>query len=416
MQWQLIKLYWHELQLRRKKTALITFAIAWGTISILLLMSFGRGLSRAGSKAFKGLSDNIIMVSSGQTSKPYQGLPRGRRIRLYIDDVALLERLVPEISQIGAESNNNYSVSYGSKASTRNICGVYPNFGDMRNQIANAGGRFINENDQNQVRRVAFLGWTAAEALFGHANPVGKQIAINRNPFTVIGVMKQKQQMGSYNGPDHDMIYIPFSTFSQIDSQRFVDRIHIKPRDKSLSLFVEDRIRHILGTKYRFANDDDYALNVWNTIKTGNVMTKVFVGIEIFLTIIGALTLLIGAVGVTNLMYAIVKERTREVGVKMAIGAKRRHIVFQFFLETLFVFSKGMIWGGLIAYVIVMGVRQIPVSYENFSMQSFLLRPIFSLDILLIFLLLMGVLIFFSGIFPALRASRQNPIDALRYE
>jgi putative ABC transport system permease protein len=416
MQWQLIKLYWHELRLRKKKTALITFAIAWGTVSILLLMSFGRGLSQAGTKAFKGLSDNIIMVSSGQTSKPYQGLPRGRRIRLYIDDVDLLKRMVPEIRQIGAESNNSHTVSYGTKASTRNVCGVYPNFGEMRSQIADAGGRFINENDQTQVRRVAFLGWTAAEALFGHENPVGKQIAINRSPFTVIGVMKKKQQMGSYNGPDHEMIYIPFATFSQIDAQRFVDRIHIQPRDKRLSIFVEDRVRHILGAKYRFADDDAYALNFWNTIKNGDVMTTVFVGIEVFMTLIGALTLLIGAVGVTNLMYAIVKERTREIGVKMAIGARRRHIVFQFFLETLLIFSKGMIWGTLIAYVLVMGVRQIPVSYENFSMQSFLMRPIFSLDILLIFLLLMGILVFFSGIFPAMRASRQSPIEALRYE
>lgn len=416
MSWQLLKLYWYELSKRRKKTALITFAIAWGTVSILMLMSFGRGLNRAATTAFKGLSDNIIMVSRGQSSKPYQGLPRGRRIMLYLDDVDLLQRLIPEIQTIGPESNNSHSVSYQNKSSVRNVCGVYASFGAMRNQIAQMGGRFINQEDQDQARRVAFLGWVAAETLFGSADPVGRVITINRSPFTVIGVMKKKQQMGSYNGPDHEMIYIPFSTFAQIDSQRHVDRIHIQPRDKSLSLFVESRVRHILGNKYRFSEDDEYALNFWNTIRNREMMGKIFLGIEIFLTVIGALTLLIGAVGVTNLMYAIVKERTREIGVKMAIGAKRRHIVLQFFLETLLIFCKGMMWGTLISYVIVQGVRQVPVSYENFSMQPFLLRPIFSLDILLMFLLIMGVLVFMSGIFPAIRASRQNPIDALRYE
>ncbi len=416
MIWQLIKLYWHELRLRRKKTALITFAIAWGTVSILLLMSFGRGLSHAGNKAFKGLSDNIIMVSRGQASKTYQGLPRGRRIHLYPEDVTLLARLIPEIGEIGAESNNSHSVSYKNRSSVRNVCGVYPNFGRMRNQIPQAGGRFINQNDHEMARRVAFLGWTAAKTLFGNEDPVGKTISIHRNPFTVIGVMKEKQQMGSYNGPDHDMIYIPFTTFSQIDSQRFVDRIHIQPKDKSQSLFVESQVRHILGKKYRFAEDDEYALNFWNTIRNNKIMVNIFFGIEVFMSIIGGLTLLIGAVGVTNLMYAIVKERTREIGVKMAIGARRRHIVMQFFLETMLIFSKGMLWGTLISYVIVMGVRQIPVTYENFSMQPFLLRPIFSLDILVIFLILMGTLIFMSGIFPAIRASRQNPIEALRYE
>lgn len=413
MSWQLIKMFGHELSLRRKKTALITFAIAWGTVSILLLMSFGRGLSRSGTRAFKGLSDNIIMVSRGQASKVYQGLPRGRRIHLYPEDVTLLARRIPEI---GAESNNNHPVSYQSRSSVRNVCGVYPNFAGMRSQIPRAGGRFINQDDHDMARRVVFLGWKAAEALFGNEPAVGKTIFIRRSPFTVIGVMKEKQQMGSYNGPDHDMIYIPFTTFSQIDSQRFVDRIHIQPREKSQSLHVERQVRHILGKKYRFAEDDEYALNFWNTIRNNKIMVNIFLGIEVFMSIIGGLTLLIGAVGVTNLMYAIVKERTREIGVKMAIGARRRHIVLQFFLETSLIFSRGMLWGTLISYVIVMGVRRIPVTYENFSMQPFLLRPVFSLDILLIFLFLMGTLVFMSGIFPALRASRQNPIDALRYE
>jgi putative ABC transport system permease protein len=379
-------------------------------------MAFGQGMSQQSRISFSGLGETLIMITGGQASLAFEGLPKGRAIRLYREDIAYLRERIPEILRIVPESYNNWQVSAGGKEVNRGVHGTTADFAVMRTQVPQMGGRFLNPDDVAQGRKIAFLGWNVARDLFGTADPVGKQIIINRIPFTVIGILQKKLQDSMYQGPDADQIYVPFSSFLMIDNQPYLDRIHIQPREAGQSMLIEERVRVLLGRKYRFNSKDRYALGIWNTIEDSKEGLAIFKGIEIFLGIIGALTLLIGAVGVTNLMYAVAKERTKEIGIKLAIGARRRVIVQQFILETLFIFSKGTFWGFITAFNLVHLIRLAPVNYDSFGIEAYLLRPVFSLQIFLAYFVVLGLLVFLSGIFPAWRASRSNPIESLRYE
>jgi putative ABC transport system permease protein len=410
------RFFWSEYRKRRKRAALITFALFWGTLSILLLLAFGQGMTTQFKISFSGLGENLIMISGGQTSLPFEGLPKGRQIRVYPEDVDELRARIPEIIRIAPEAYNFMPVSANGKEVNRTVHGATPDFALMRTQIPRLGGRFINEDDEAGGRKVAFIGWNVARDLFGSEDPVGRSIVINRVPFMVVGVLQKKLQDSMYNGPDAEQVYLPFRAFRQVDNQRYLDQLHIQPRSRDDSKLVETRAKTLLGRKYRFDPADPYALNIWNTIDNAKEGAAIFKGIELFLGIIGVLTLLIGAVGVTNLMYAAAKERTREIGIKLAIGARRRVIVQQFLLETAFIFGKGTFWGFLTAFNIVNLVRLAPINYESFGIDAYLLRPVFSFRIFVAYTVIVGVLVFLSGIFPALRASRSNPIESLRYE
>lgn len=410
------RFFWSEYRKRRKRASLITFALFWGTLSILLLMAFGQGMNTQFHVAFSGLGETLIMAYGGQTSVAFEGLPKGRTIRLQPEDIEYLKDRIPEIDLIAPESYNYLPVSANGKEINRNVHGTTPEFALLRTQVPQPGGRFLDADDERQGRKVAFIGWKVATDLFGTQDVVGRTIVVNRVPFTVVGVLIKKIQDSMYNGPDAEQVYLPFLSFRQIDNQRYLDQIHIRPRQASQSLLVEDRVRRLLGRKYRFDPADRYATSFWNTIEDGKEGQAIFKGIEIFLGLMGGLTLLIGAVGVTNLMYAAAKERTKEIGVKLAIGARRRTIVGQFFLETVFVFGKGTFWGFITAFNIVHLVRLAPINYDSFGIEAYLLRPEFSMRIFVLYMSVLSVLCFLSGIFPALRASRANPIESLRYE
>ena len=407
-----------DFKSQRKRMLLTLVAILWGTLSIMLLLAFGEGMKRQLNINVKGLGEGIVIVWGGQTSKPFAGFGKGRHIPLRPEDVEYLRSRMPELETVVGEYIRwGAPVRYGKTIINERINGIYPEHQDLRNFIPQMGGRMVDELDMQHKRRVAFLGTRLKDRLFGEETPaeqvVGKIIYIYDWPFTVIGIMKHKMQMSSYQGRDEDVVAIPASTFHTLLGDPYLDNMLYRPRDLSDMKSVEKRLFEVMGAKYKFDPTDDRALSTWDVVEETRVTNAVLVGIQIFLGIIGALTLLIAAVGVANIMYVSIRERTREIGVKMAVGARRIYILMQFIIEALGITFMGGVFGMAIAYIITEVYKMVPIDSEALTFWG---KPTVSLEIGIVVTVILGILGFLAGFFPALKAASINPTEALRYE
>jgi len=410
----IFRLFLRDLKKQRKRITLTLMAIVWGTISIVMLLAFGEGFKRSLNKARHGLGKDIVVMWGGQTSIAYEGLGKGRRIRFIDEDVELRKNKVPEFEAAGGEYNRwGVSITYNKNTVSERVNGVYPCYEDMRAQYPQRGGRFINHLDMQYKRRVVFLGHKLKERLFGNEDAVGKTIVLNDVPFTVIGVMIEKMQMGMYNGPDWDKATIPATTFKTVWGHKYLQNIVYQPRDVAQIEEVKKKISRVMGGKYRFDPEDKEALWLWDVIEGQKTFNKVLIGFQIFLGVIGGMTLLIAGVGVANIMYVAVKERTREIGIKMAMGAKRVHIMSQFLLESLIITILGGALGVFSSMVLVKIWAAIPMEAD---WAQWLGKPVISLEIAVITSLILGIIGMLSGIFPSRKAASVNPVESLRYE
>ena len=410
---ELFKEFFYDLRAHRTRAILTLVAITWGTVAVVLLLSFGEGLGNQMLKGMMNAGNRIMILYGGQTGMTFQGLPKGRRIRLVEDDVGLLQEVIPSIDMISPQYRKNIQLVYGKYSVTTECEGVNPGFEDMRRMFPAAGGRFLNELDVEQQRRVLFLGEEIAGEIFKAENPIGKNILVDGVPFTVIGIMQKKIQTSMNNGPDVRRAIIPYTTFRTSYGDQYVNSIVIHPSDPSQQERVKSEIYRVLGRKYQFNPDDERALGIWDFIEGEKISRRIGLGVTIFLFSIGFLTLLIAGVGVANVMYVVVKERTREIGIKMAIGARRQYILLQFIFEALLLALTGGAAGLLISYGVVSVVLMLP---SDSGAMQFLGHPVLSSSIMLMTTGILSIIGLMAGVFPARKASTVDPVESLRYE
>jgi putative ABC transport system permease protein len=408
-----LRLFRADLGHQTKRIVLTVLAIAWGTLSIVLLLSFGEGLKRAFARGTRGMGEGIAVVWPGATTRAYMGLPSGRPIPLKEEDPDLLRSRIPEIAALSVEFAKFASLAVGAKTINARVRGVDPEFGELRNLLPQPAGRFLNAIDMAEKRRVVFLGEGLANDLFGNEDVVGKTLQINQSTFLVVGVAQKKIQMGMYNGPDKNQATIPASTFKSTYTDAKIQNLVYRPVSPELGDMAKAQLYRVMGAKYHFDPEDTRSLGIWDTRENQRITDNIAFGIQIFLGIIGALTLFVGGMGVANIMYAVVKERTREIGVKMALGAKQRQVMLPFVLEALLMTVLGGVLGTAISLGLIALIAALPLKNEAFE---FMGRPTFSPAIAAATAMVLGTIGSLAGFFPAKRAASVNPAVSLRYE
>lgn len=409
----MIQEFLFDFRHQKTRVLLTLTSVVWGTMSVVLLLAFGFGLEKRMYEGQVGARDRVVSVWSGETSMKYQGLPVGRNIWMNIEDVKLLRENIPLVEKISPSFGKGVRVRRGENRTTTWGEGVSTDFMELRHMFPQPGGRFINDTDIKEQRRVAFIGDNLARTLFGGDDPVGGTIEVDDIPFTVVGVMVPKLQTSMSNGPDEDRVIIPYTTFSTVYNRRYISHMLIRPAMLERSRQLVRDIRTVLGRKYRFDPDDEAALGVWDDIEMEKIARKIFLGLNIFFGVIGSLTLIIAGVGVANIMYVVVRERTHELGVRRAIGAKRKHIVTQFMGESLLITGGGGAVGIILSLAVIWLVSLTPL---DSGVMKYMGHPIFSWPVAVVTVAILLVISLLAGIFPARQAAEVDPVEALRYE